>query len=436
MKKLFDYIKTNLLIKVASLNTVSIGIKILAGFFTSKVIAVFIGSEGLALIGNLRDFLRAVQSFSTLGLYNGVVKYIAEFRNNTKELAKTLATSYYLGFTATIIAVFLCYFNAEAISSSLFNGQTAYAYVIKILAVALPFYALNVYIFSILNGFSKYKMLLVINIIGQVLTTLVTIFLIWYNNIDGALIALVIAESLLVLITGLSISSQKSLVHLLQFKNFSFPYVKKLSTYAAMALFSAFVLPIIAIAIRSYIIDNVSQQAAGFWEAMTRISRYYLMFVSSLLTLYILPRLSAIDNVKGFRKEIFSFYKTIIPLFAFGLIVIYLLRNFIITLIFTKEFAPVEDLFFWQLLGDFIKVLSIVIAYQFLAKNMFWHYIIIEAFSLALMYFSSIYLIDEYGVKGVTIAHFVTYVVHYIIILIIFSKALFGKIPEHIEQND
>jgi len=402
----------------------------------SKVIAIFIGSEGLALIGNLRDFLRAVQSFSTLGLYNGVVKYIAEFRTNTKELAKTLATTYYLGFSATLIAIFVCYFNAENISRSLFNGLTDYAYVIKILAVALPCYALNMYIFSILNGFSKYKQLLVITIVGQVLTAAVTIFLIWYNNIDGALIAVVIAESLLVFITGMAISSQKSLVHFLQFKNFSFPYVKKLSTYAGMALFTAFILPIVTIAIRTYIIENVSQQAAGFWEAMSRISRYYLMFVSSLLTLYILPRLSAATNVKAFRKEIFSFYKTIIPLFTFGLIVIYLLRNFIIMIVFTKEFAPVEDLFFWQLLGDFMKVLSIVIAYQFLAKNMFWHYIIIEAFSLALMYFSSIYFIDEYGVKGVTIAHFVTYVVHYIIILVIFGKALFGRIPETIEHND
>ena len=79
-----------------------------------------------------------------------------------------------------------------------------------------------------------------------------------------------------------------------------------------MALFSAIVLPLVSIEIRSYIIDNVNQQAAGFWELMTRISKYYLMFVSSLLTLYILPRLSEIDNVKEFRKEVFGFYKTII----------------------------------------------------------------------------------------------------------------------------
>lgn len=430
MKKLIEYINSNVLYKVASLNSAAVITRILSGFLTSKAIAYFIGAEGLALVGNLRDFLRFAQSFSILGLYNGVVKYIAEFKNNTQELSKTISTVFYVGFISSFIISLLCYFYAQEINDYLFPGYNDYAFVIRILAVAMPFYALNMFSFAILNGFSKYRILLVINIIGQLLGTFVTVFLIWLNKLDGALVAVVIAESLIFLITVVGIANQRSLVGLIQVKNIRLASIKKLSTYSIMALFSAIVLPLVSIEIRSYIIDNVNQQAAGFWELMTRISKYYLMFVSSLLTLYILPRLSEIDNVKEFRKEVFEFYKTIIPVFGLGLLAIYFLRPFIIIIFSTSEFQPVEDLFFWQLLGDFIKVLSIVIAYQFLAKNMFWHYIITEAFSVTLMYFTSLYFIDIYGVKGATIAHFVTYVVYYIVILLIFSSSLFGKIPE------
>jgi len=74
--------------------------------------------------------------------------------------------------------------------------------------------------------------------------------------------------------------------------------------------------------------------------------------------------------MKDFRAEVFSFYKTIMPIFGLILVVIYFLRSFIVQVLFTKEFLPVADLFFWQLLGDFVKVLSIVIAYQFLAKSL------------------------------------------------------------------
>ncbi|MFL0352238.1 O-antigen translocase [Xanthomarina sp. GH4-25] len=430
MKRLIKYINNNVLVKVASLNSASLVTKIVGGLLTSNAIAHFIGAEGLALIGNLRNFVGSLQSIATLGLYNGVVKYIAEFKNNTVELSKTISTSFYLGFISTVLVSFGCYFNAESINNLIFPLYNDYAYVIRIFAIALPFYTLNLFTFSILNGFSKFKILIIINIIGQILGVGVTLILIYKNRIDGALISVVISESLIFLITIVGIVNQRSLIPLIKVGSFSIEKVKKLSSFSIMALFSAIVLPLVAIAIRSYIIDNVGFKEAGFWEAMNRISKYYLMFVSSLLTLYILPRLSEIDNAKDFRNEVFNFYKTIIPIFGTGLIIIYFLRTYIITIVFSSEFNPVEDLFLWQLLGDFVKVLSIVIAYQFLAKKMFWHYIITEAFSVIIMYATSVYFIDIYGVKGATIAHFVSYVMYYGVILLIFSSSLFGVIPE------
>lgn len=410
-------------------------VKIISGFLTSKAIALYVGAEGLALIGNLRNFLSSVQAVSILGLYNGVVKYVAEFKENTVELSKTISTVFYLGFISTIIVSFFCYFNADAINDYVFSYYNDYAYVIRIMAIALPFYALNMFVFGILNGFSKYKILIVINIIGQIFGLSITILLIYKERIDGALISVVISESLLFFITLVGIANRRSLAHLIQVKHISFDYVKKLSSYSIMAIFSAFLLPIVAIAIRNYITDTIGLKEAGFWEAMNRISHYYLMFVSSLLTLYILPRFSEIDNKKEFRAEVFNFYKSIIPIFAAGLLVIYLLRNIIVLVVFSEEFEPVADLFLWQLLGDFVKVLSIVIAYQFLAKKMFWHYIITEAFSVAMLYFMSIYFIDIYGVKGANIAHFASYVLYYGLILLIFSSSLFGVISEDDDEN-
>jgi PST family polysaccharide transporter len=139
------------------LNSATVITKIIAGFLTTKFVAIFIGAEGLALIGNLRNFLTAIQSFATVGLYNGIVKYIGEFKNDTLKLSKTLSTSYYLGFVATILASILCYYNAKTINDLIFSTQYDFAYIIKITALAIPFYSLNMFSFSIMNGFTKYK---------------------------------------------------------------------------------------------------------------------------------------------------------------------------------------------------------------------------------------------------------------------------------------
>lgn len=425
MKNLIAYINKNVLIKVTPLETVSLFVKLIAGILTSKAIAIFIGVEGLALIGNLRNFVSSFQTISIFGFYNGTVKYIAKFKNNTLRLSQTLSTVFYIGFFATILVSFFCYFNAEEINNIIFPTYNNYPYVIKIFAIVLPFYALNMFSFSIMNGFSNYKMLIIINIIGQILGLSITLILIYQSRIEGALISIAIAEALICLITLVSIINRRNLVNLISVKQISLSFFKKMGSYSVMALMSAILMPMVLLAIRSYIIDNLGYKDAGLWEAMTRISKYYLMFITSLTALYILPRFTEIEGVKAFKKEVISFYKSVMPFFAAFLILIYFLKHFIVIGVFSYEFTPVEDLFLWQILGDFVKVLSIVIAYQFLAKKMFWHYVITELFLLIILYLTSIYLVDYYGLEGAVIAHFISYLMYFGLILSIFGTSLF-----------
>jgi O-antigen/teichoic acid export membrane protein len=426
LKNLIAYINKNVLVKVTPLEIVSLFVKIISGILTSKAIAIFIGVEGLALIGNLRNFVSSFQTISIFGLYNGTVKYIAKFKNNTLRLSQTLSTVFYIGFFATILVSFFCYFNAEAINNFIFPTYNNYPYVIKIFAIVLPFYALNMFSFSIMNGFSNYKMLIIVNIIGQILGLSITLILIYQNQIEGALISIAIAEALICLITLVSIINRRNLVNLISVKQISLSFFNKIGSYSVMALMSAVLMPLVMLAIRSYIIDNLGYKDAGLWEAMTRISKYYLMFITSLTALYILPRFTELDGVKAFKKEVFNFYKSVMPFFAVFLLLIYFFKHFIVLGVFSYEFKPVEDLFLWQILGDFIKVLSIVIAYQFLAKKMFWHYVITELFLLIILYLTSIYLVDYYGLEGAVIAHFISYLMYFGLILLIFGTSLFG----------
>ncbi|MCC1484094.1 O-antigen translocase [Winogradskyella immobilis] len=430
MKKFNNYINSNVLFNVANLNSTSLGIKIIAGIFTSKAIAIFIGAEGLALIGNLSNFLKAVQSFSVLGFYKGIVKYIGEYKDDNERLSEILSTSFYVGFISTMLAAFLSYYNADFINNFLFSADYNYTNAIKILAIAMPFYGLNLFCFSIMNGFSKYRILLVISIIGQIASLLVTLLLIWQYKIEGAMIAIAITPALIFLITLVGILFRKNLISFVKITKVSSDILVKLSPYSIMAITSVVAVPIVLILIRNYIIGEIGLKEAGYWEAMNRISDYYLMFVNSLIALYLVPKLKTIDTKKAFRIEVVNFYKSLLPYFGGLLVLMYLLRRYVIQLIFTEEFLPAEDLFLWQLLGDFIRVLGMVIAYQFLAKKMFSHFIILEVFLFTTLYFSSIYLVDVFGLKGAVMGHFFTYLMYFGIVLLLFSSSLFGVISE------
>ncbi|MBU2927354.1 O-antigen translocase [Winogradskyella psychrotolerans] len=434
MKKFFQYINNEVLVKAVNLNLANLSLRIVAGILVSKFIAIYIGPQGMALIGNLRNFMSALQSLSISGLYKGVVRLISQFKEDIVQLTKTLSTVFYFGFFSSVLLSFLCYYNAEFINSLIFSSSYRYTYIIKTLAIVLPFYALNMFAFAIMNGFSKHKYLLIINILGQILGLLVTLLLIYQDNIDGALLAIVITPALNLLITIVGIAFRRSLMSSIKITQVSFSIITKLSPYMVMALVSAIALPLVMIIIRNYLIDEIGINSAGYWTAMTRVSDYYLMFFNSLMALYILPRFSEINSKKAFRKEVFGFYKTIMPPFLIILLLIYLSRSLLINVLFTEDFRPVEDLFGFQILGDIARVLSMVIVYQFLAKKMFAHFLILEIFLFTMMYISSIYLIDEFGVEGAVMGYCLSYVMYFGIIILLFSSSLFGVLDQ--EKTD
>ena len=430
MISFLKYINNYVLHKSVRLNLANISIKILAGAIITKFIAVFVGAEGMALIGNLRNFSTALQSVSIGGMYKGTVKYISQYKEDVKGIGETISTTYYIGFVLTFSSAFLCYYNAEYISDFLFVYGYRYTYIVKLLALLLPFYSLNMFTYSIMNGFSKFKILLIINSIGQVLGLLVTLVLIWQNDIDGALTAIAITPALVFLITLVGILWRRSLIGLIKFKTITLKALGQLAPFTVLAMLTSISIPLVLILIRNYIMSEVGFKEAGYWQAINRISDYYLMFVNSLITLYVSPRLNVLNSTAEFRREIFKFYKQVMPYVLGALVLVYFLRVPIINLLLTEDFQPTKSLFLWQLIGDFLKVLAMVIALQFLAKKMFAHFIILQVFLFVMLYISSIYFIDMYGIQGAVIGHAVSYTAYFILNLMLFASSLFGVITD------
>jgi PST family polysaccharide transporter len=192
-----------------------------------------------------------------------------------------------------------------------------------------------------------------------------------------------------------------------------------------MVLVSAVLGPIVFIAIRNNIIKQIGIEEAGFWETITRISSYYMMFSSTILTVYFFPKLAIAKNSLETKKVFWMYYKSILPLFIIGLTCIYFLRYFIIELLFTKAFMPVSSLFFWQLLGDVIKVSSLILGFQFLAKKLTLAFILSEIFSLTVLYFTSNFLITVYGIQGIVMAQAFDNFIYLLVLVIYFRKSLF-----------
>lgn len=424
--ELYKKIQSSQLFKVTSLNSISVLVKIAIGLITSKVLAVFIGPGGMALFGNLRNFLTSVESISSLGFQNGIVKYVAENDKNKPELKKIISTLFISLLAVTMLVGSILFFFADYWNQKVFGSALPYAYVFKIVGITLPLYISSLYLVAIINGLGKFKKVIYITILGNSIGLLVTLFFVWKFMTFGALVSITITPSLLFFVSLYFISSEISIKDSLDFKIFDLGIFKNLSHYLLMAMVSGILGPSVLLIIRNHVIESVGLKEAGFWEAVSRISTYYLLFINTLLTVYYYPKLVVAKDHAATKSVIWDFYKNVLPLFAVGLTVVYYCRGLIIKIIFSDDFEPVANLFFWQLAGDFLKSVSWILALQFFAKKMTKAFIITEILSLSILFLSSFYFVSVFSIEGVVMAHAFTYFAYLMILGIYFRKNLFG----------
>ena len=423
---IFKKITQNHLFKVTSLNSLSILVRIITGFISSKAIAYFVGPSGMALMGNLRNFTSTIENIGILGLQNGIVQNCAKNNENKEQLNKWITSLFWIFCSLALLLSFIVFLGNSFFSNQIFGSASGYHFVLYFIAFVIPFQVLHLFFVAILNGFSEYKKVTAISVYSYVAGLLISLFLMLKFDINGALISISVLSVFQFLFSGYYFVQYFSFQLILLNRNIDFRNIKHILPLGLMTLFSAVLAPILYISIRNLITKEVSLEAAGYYEAMQRISGFYMMFISTLITFYFLPELTNAKSLDKERKLTFAFYKGIIPIFGFGLVLIYFLRKFVIQVLLTKEFELVSDLFLWQLLGDFFRALALILGIRFYAKKMMKDYFVTEIISFTVLFSSSYLLIPKFGSEGAVMAYAVTYVLYFVVLLFYFRK-LFVK---------
>ena len=402
------------MLKITSLNAGVIVVRLLVAFFIQRELTDIVGKGGYAKIGSLRNLLAQLTSLTSLGIFNGVVKYVSEHREDKEQLQNLFSTAFVFTFFGSLTAFLVLFFGAEWLSEYYFT-TTEYAYVIRLLAVVVPFISIQRVFNGVVNGLSKYKSFAKIELIAYLLMAATTLVLLYNNNLDGALVAIAISPVIQIMV--LLYIFIKVLRDYVQFSKlrFKIPMAKSLLAFTLMSFVSTVLLNQVEIEIRNFITDKVSLDDAGIWTGMTTLSKNYMVFSGAIFTLYVIPKFASIKNQTDFTKELLSIYKTLLPIFALGMLVIYFSRHLFIEYVFI-DFNEMAPLFKWQLLGDFVRLASVILAHQFLAKKMVRSFIFSEILSLVLFYVFANYLVDIYGVEGVVIGHFLRYLIYFAVV--------------------
>ena len=306
------------IIKVFSLTALSTLVKMFTGFVSIKIIAVILGPEGLALMGQLGNFASIIMAVAAVGINNGITKYVAEFKEDKSILKKLFSTAYRItlyGSLACGLFMIIC----NSLLGGLLLKTSEYNYVFIIFGITIIFYAINNLLISIVNGLKEFKLFVKINIANSIVGLLYTVIFVVTLGLPGAFISFVTYQSIALVITIIMLRKYEWFCWEYFKEKLSASITRKYMHYSLMTLVSIAVVPVAQLILRSYVINNISEVAAGWWEAMNRLSTMYLLVITSSFGVYYLPRLSELKSNVELRAEIIKAYKVIIPMLTVGI---------------------------------------------------------------------------------------------------------------------
>lgn len=406
------------LINTSILTAISTIIKVLSGFIINKLIAIYIGASGLAMVGQFQNFIAIIKTLSTGGIDQGVIKYTAEYRDNPKK-AQLLSTALFITFISSLILGIILILFSDNLSQKVLNSLE-YIDIFKVFGITIILYALNALMLSILNGHKEIKKFTIVNISGSIISLIFTSLLLFLYHLEGALYALILNQSILFFITLRFVVESDWFTIKLFTLGVDKSSAIKLGKFTFMTIISAMSVPMVLLFIRNYIASNIGWNEAGYWQGIYYISTMYLLIVTTSLGVYYLPKLSEIEDKKELKREILNGYIIIMPIVTILALTIYFFRIYIIDIAFTKEFTPMLELFKWQLIGDVIKIASWLLGYLMLAKAMTKVFVITEIIFGIIFALLSVIFLNSFGLVGVTYAFALNYTLYLIVMSFIF----------------
>ncbi|NHQ89644.1 O-antigen translocase [Janthinobacterium lividum] len=405
------------------MNGIAVVVKVGAAMILNKVLAVYVGPSGYALIGQFQNALAVALSLGGGVMGPGVTKGTAQHYDNRAQQHAVWQTAFKLTLSATLLASITFIVANQWLSFKLLE-RTDMGTVFIGLGLALPAIAVNNLLLAIINGKKDVAIYVSANIIGSLLSLLVVGVLTSVWGLHGALLAIAISPAALLLATGALVSRRDWFKVSFLWGKVNHKTMRELSGFGLMGLTSAIMSPLAYMFIRNHLSSTLGLNAAGYWQASWKISEIYLMLVTLTLSMYYLPRLAEIKMRAELGKEIVKVYSLVLPMVVIGAIVMYVLRDFIIERLFSRDFAPMRELFMWQLTGDVLKIGSWILSYIMLGRAMVRTFIFTEVLFSLSFYGLTVAFVSAYGLKGVAMAYAGNYLLYWIVMALLVKNEM------------
>ncbi|NVD73928.1 hypothetical protein D0T25_24945 [Duganella sp. BJB488] len=399
-------------------------------FLSIKITAVYLGPAGLALVGQFGNFFTLAQGVAGSALNTGVMNLTAQDEPDRPRQAAVWRTAMHLslligGAMAAVVALL-----ALPLADWLLKDP-AYWPAIVLGALSIPMAMCGAVMTGAINGLKRIGMLGVIGIVGALVGALIFIPLCYGWGVRGGLTAYALSTCC-VLLVALVVVARADGLALGQFApRWDGAVARQLAAFFPMLLVHAVAEPIAPLLMRNALVVQLGATNAGFWQAGLRLSDMYTLVLTTAVTMYLMPHLASIKDERAFGRELARTVLKVAGLTAAGALSVYLLRDLVIAVVFTREFLPVGGLLDFLFLGNVFKMAAWPLRMALVIKLRAKWYILVEIGVAALQIGLTYLWLPGMGVRGATAAYAAAYGAALLILLFSNKGYLYGSRPTH-----
>ncbi|WP_349657459.1 O-antigen translocase [Xanthomonas sp. 10-10] len=397
--------------------------KLLAALVVVKLVAVYAGPQGVGRLGQFLNLMAVLAVLAGGGISAGIVKYVADYRNDPQAQARLLGAALWYACCASCVLAMLALVFSGLLAERLL-GDVGYRPLICVLAVAqLGIAAVN-YILAVINGFMDVRRLAIVQVSGAAMSVALVAWLSGMAQLQGALLALVLGQ-VLWLLTGVPALRRSPYFRREMLRpRFDAAMTRRLAAFSVMTLTSTLVPQLVIILVRDHLVAQFGWEQVGYWQAVSRVSDAYLLFFTTAINVYYLPKLASLDTRADLGRELRAAYRYVMPAVIVMALGVYVCRDWVTWLLFDPQFAAARALYGPQLVGDVVKIAAFVLSYVMLAKAMTRLFVVSECV-FAASYLGLVYLLAaRFGLIGAMYAFVANYVLYLLFNLVVVRRYL------------
>lgn len=403
-------------------------IRLICSFISIKLTAAYLGPSGLALVAQFNNLVTLGQGLAGSAANTAIVRLTPELAEDPDRRQVLWATAARIASLLALGFALLLVLFSEFISQRAF-GDAGHWGAVMLCAGSLLVVVVNGILLSVLNGLGDITRVVRFNVAATVAGLLVFAPACVWGGLQGGFVgsALAYTVALLISVVGLRGPSKISLSRL--FNGYDSEAARRVWAFFPMLIAHATLSPLSTMVVRDTIMNTLDTQSAGLWQAAWRLSEAYLTVVTTSVSLYFMPRLGELAaRPAELRREVWRTLATVTLVTALIATAIGLLRQWVVPMVFSREFAGAQALMPLQLFGDVLRMAGWTLGFVLVALVRTRWYLAIEVAVPLLFVLAVNLLIPEQGVMGAVAAYVLASGVHLLMGLTGLRKLLFRQL--------